>query len=363
MKITTVVQGKRTKIGDRSKRVKDPSVFDFHYVPDEPLMRQEAEDVIEQMVQFEMTGLANHLAVIGGRGCGKTLTLKYLQREMPKQADLEVLYANCRHHNTTSKILAGVLNIRPRGRSLPELFEQFCRRCRGKTVVILDEIDLMSPKDKNREILYLLSRTEQPFMIIMLANNGYVLQEIDPATRSSLQAVSMHFKDYNADQIREILTSRAKAGLHHWDDGQLAEIAAMTTRLGNSDVRLAIKTLLHTVSETESDLSTCFELARRDVVIDMIRDLSDMALAILWAASTSRSLFARDVYQRYCRFCDERGEKPFSYFHFCSTLSHLQSVALVGLIATRKGRSYTNRVMLTFEPDLLKDVCAQRFGL
>ena len=65
-----------------------------------------------------------------------------------------------------------------------ELFERFCMGCRGKTVVVLDEIDLMSIKDRRREILYLLSRSEKPFMIIMLSNSPHVLKELDAATRS-----------------------------------------------------------------------------------------------------------------------------------------------------------------------------------
>ena len=65
------------------------------------------------------------------------------------------MYANGRQQNTSFKILAHLTGRQPRGASLGELFDAFRKLCRQKTVVILDEIDLMSPKDSRREILYL----------------------------------------------------------------------------------------------------------------------------------------------------------------------------------------------------------------
>jgi len=89
------------------------------------------------------------MAVIGSRGSGKTLMLKHLQSVVPKQTSLEFFSANCRHYNTSFKILAHLLGEQLRGSSLPEYYERFLAKCRGKTVVVLDEIDLMSPKDRN----------------------------------------------------------------------------------------------------------------------------------------------------------------------------------------------------------------------
>ncbi|GAI75402.1 unnamed protein product, partial [marine sediment metagenome] len=64
---------------------------------------------------------------------------------------------------------------------------------------------------------------------------------------------------------------------------------------------------------------------------------------------------------RYCRLSQDHQEKPFSYVYFCSSLSYLQSAGLVALIATKVGRAYTKRVMLTFERDTLDQICQMRF--
>ncbi|MBN2561390.1 MAG: orc1/cdc6 family replication initiation protein [Phycisphaerae bacterium] len=341
--------------------MKDFSVFDFHNIPDEPVMREEVTTLIDELLRFDLSGIPTHLAIIGSRGSGKTLMVKYLQRVIPESVDLEILYANCRHHNTSFKIVAHLLGIQARGASMSEAFERFCARHQKKTVVVLDEIDLMSTKDRRREILYLLSRSAQPFMAIMLSNSPQVLKELDAATRSSLQPVPLHSRNYNAQQIQEILLDRARRGLRSWGTGALGEIAALTTRLTNSDARLAIKTLQYSATSPGKDLRGCFERARRDLVIDLINDLSDPTLTILWAAAASRTDFAKDIYRRYCRLSCQQKEKPFSYVYFYSNLSYLQSVGLVALVSTKQGRTYTNRVLLTFDSAAVREICSLRF--
>ncbi len=94
----------------------------------------------------------------------------------------------------------------------------------------------------------------------------------------------------------------------------------------------------------------------------MIHDLSVPNLMILQAVVASESDFAKQVYQRYRKLSVHYGERPFSYVYFYSNLSCLQSMGLVALIATKLGRTYANRVMLTFEQSVLETVFRLRFG-
>jgi len=176
MDVAAYLRMQREHLDQQTRQVRDFSVFDFGYIPDQPLMRPEAKQLIQAMLRFELSGIPNHHAVIGSRGSGKTLTLKHLRRVVEAETKLEVAYANCRQHNTSFKILAHLLNVAARGASLVELYDRFCCQYPGKTVVVLDEVDLMSPKDRRREILYLLSRSENPYMFIMLSNNPRVLK-------------------------------------------------------------------------------------------------------------------------------------------------------------------------------------------
>ncbi len=171
----------------------------------------------------------------------------------------------------------------------------------------------------------------------------------------------LHFPNYNAQQIHEILRDRARRGLRSLEEGTLGEIAALTTRLTNSDARLAIKTLHYAATGRGKDLRGSFEQARRDLVVDLINDLSDPTLTILWATATARTDFAKDIYKRYCRLSCQQKEKPFSYVYFYSNLSYLQSVGLVALVSTKQGRTYTNRVLLAFDSAVVQEICGLRF--
>lgn len=357
--VAKYLRERKQRVAEQAEAVKDFKVFDFDHVPEQPLLRDEARLLIDDILRFDVSGIPTHYAIIGSRGSGKTLTLKYLQRVIPEQTELDVLYANCRDHNTSFKVLAHLLGVRARGVNLAELFAAelfaaFCKRCERKTVVVLDEIDLMSPKDPRREILYLLSRAEQPFMVLTLANNPHVLKQLDPATRSSLQPVPLHFRDYDATQITEILRDRAERGLTRWEQGQLAEIAALTVRRTQADARVAIKTLFYSVTRSQESMTECFERARRDIVVDIITNLSIQMLLVLWAVETSATDFVKPIYSR---FCQTHGEKPFSYMHFYTGPSYLQSVGLVALLATKVGRAYTNRVLLNFDRPIVRQVC------
>ena len=355
---------KQTKrISDSTRWVKDYRVFEFSYVPDEPLMRTECQVLIDAMLRFNVTGIPTHLAIIGSRGSGKTLTLRFLQQLLPQQTDLTINYVNCRTHNTSFKILAHLLDVPARGTSLTELYERFCALHHRRTVIVLDEADLMSPKDHRREILYLLSRSEQRYMVILLSNNPHVLKELDAATCSSLQPQVVHFRNYDADQIRQILLHRARQGLQRWDDGDLAKIAALTTRHTNADARVAIKTLYYTVTEQQPGVDACFEQARQDIVVEMLSHLSDANLMMLWAAFRARADLARDVYRLYAQNCQKRHEKPFSYVHFNSHLAYLQSIGLITLVSTKVARTYANRILLNFDPETLESICHLRFEL
>jgi len=72
--------------------------------------------------------------------------------------------------------------------------------------------------------------------------------------------------------------------------------------------------------------------------------------------------FAKDVYETYRRTSAQVHEEAFSYMHFYSNLSYLQSLGLIVLISTKVQRTYTNRIQLTFDPGVLEGVWASRFG-
>ena len=48
--------------------------------------------------------------------------------------------------------------------------------------------------------------------------------------------------------------------------------------------------------------------------------------------------------------------------YFYTNLGYLQSVGLVALVATKVDRTYTNRVVVTFDRSIVEQICRLRFG-
>lgn len=348
---------------DKSKdRIQNFDVFDFNYIPDKPLMREEVKPVIDALLRYRQTGIANNVLILGSRGSGKSVLAKYLMKVLFQQGQINFAYANCRQHNTSFKILASLLGLRPRGCSLDELWYKFEDARQGKIVFILDEVDLMSSKDKNKDILYLISRSLNNYMAVLLSNDPKFLNSLDESIKSTLQPEIIHFRSYNAGEIEKILADRARIGLKSLPTRIIREIAAMTVKNTNSDVRVAIKTLYSWALEPDVLLADHFEKARRDIMFDVVRDLNDKNLLILKAALSCQGSFVKDVYETYRKISTQYNEEPFSYVHFYSNLSYLQSLGLILLVSTKVNRTYTNGIQLTFDQTILSAIWETRFG-
>lgn len=362
MKISDYLKNRSQELSDSHRRIRDYRVFDFNYVPEQPLMRAEAKAIIDAALRYSSSGIANHLFVFGTRGSGKTLLVRYIASLLQQQHGVRYLYANCRQHNSSYKILAHLLGVRPRGCGLDELWMRFCDQHPGKLILILDEVDLLSEKDKTKDIFYLISRSGQSYMAILLSNNPRFLVSLDESIRSSLQPELVHFKNYDALQILQILKDRAQAGLGEASEALLGRIAALTTSATNSDVRVAIKTLYYAALEEADQVEAVFHRARRDLTHDVLSDLSAMNLLILKAAIETADPMVKAVYHRYRQLSAVQHIEPFSYVYFYSNLSYLQSIGLILLMSTKQGRTYTNRIQLLFEPSSLQAIYDARLG-
>jgi len=361
MDIRQYVSDKQAQLKQSAERIHDFQVFDFNYIPEKPLMREEAKPLIDAILRYQQTGIPNHLLILGARGSGKSLLARYLMQLMQSHP-LEFLYVNCRRHNTSYKILAALLDIRPRGVSLDELWQRVTCRIPSQAVFILDEVDMISTKDRQKDIFYFISRAPQNYMLILLSNNPKFQRSLDESIQSSLQAEIIHFRDYTVEEIRQILTDRARIGLKESPESVIAQIAALTVKNTNSDVRIGLKTLYHWALAPEVPLPAHFDRARRDILEEVVRNLNDKNLLILRAVRDQADGYVKDIYAGYRKLSVQYRDEPFSYVHFYANLSYLQSLGLIVLVSTKVGRTYTNRIQLTFTPEILLSVFQSRFG-
>ena len=362
MDIEDYLKRKRKRLEQVSRHIRDFRVFDFNYAPPSPIMREEIKPIADAILRYTKTGVPNNLLVIGSRGSGKTMLVRYLAEKLISGQGGRYFYINCRHHNTSFKILAEILKVRPRGYGLDELWTMFQDRVREPVTLILDEVDLMSDKDRRREILYFLSRSERSVMAIMLSNNPRLHQQLDASVASTLQPELVLFHNYDARQVLLILKQRARLGLHKSSDGTLEHIAGLIARSAGADIRVGIRTLYLCASEPGSSVEENLERARGDIIAEMVAGLNDKNLIILKAAGMVPDGHVKAVYDAYRRLSAAASEVPFSYVHFYANLSYLQSAGLILLISTKVRKAYTNRIQLLFGPGVFERVWSSRFG-
>jgi len=361
MDLKKYLNEQRESFAREAQSVTDYKIFDFNHVPEKPLVREEAKQITNSLVRYEKTGIPTSQVIFGSRGSGKTLTIKYLARFFKEDSSLEILYANVRYYSTSFKILAHLLGVSARGSSLAELYQRFRKKYPSKTVVVLDEVHLWAPKERQRELLYFLSRDRRNYLMIMLSNDPRFLSEIDQSVRSTLQPELIHFRNYNAEEIRTILDERARRGIKNPNRVATARIAALTVKETNSDVRVGIKALFYWATKGRKNVDWCFENARRDIYVDLVADLSDTNLLILKAATMVTEKFAKKVFAAYNDLAKRNRENARSYVHFYNQLSYLQSLGLVMMLSTKVNRTYANRVSLLCNEDIIRQVYQLRF--
>ena len=362
MDIKSYLLEKREHINSQSSKISDYTIFDFNYVPQNPLIREETKQIIDAFLKYEKTNIPVNQVIFGSRGSGKTLMIKYLQQIFSEESSLNILYANVRYYSTSFKILAHLLNVSSRGLSLSELYNRFREKYNSKTIIILDEVHLWAPKERQRELLYFLSRDNRNYMILMLSNDPRFLNEIDQSVKSTLQPELIHFRNYDADEIEKILNERTKTGLKTIEDGINSKISAYTVREANSDVRVALKSLFYWATKGEEKIEQCFENARRDIYVDLIGDLSDTNLLILKAACQIVDKFAKKVHMSYVDLARSNREQACSYVHFYNQLSYLQSLGLIMMLSTKVNKTYANRITVLCNERIINHVYTIRFN-
>ncbi len=345
-----------------SEIIRDFRVFSFDYIPDRPVIRPELKRIVDCLVRYGQSGIPRHLVIIGPRGCGKTLTFRYLEKAFADKLRLPFFGINCRVHNSSFKALAALLKTKPRGYAYAELCDRFEREIPSPAVIVLDESDMLGEKDARRDILYFLSRSSKRYSVVLLSNNHRYLKQLDESTRSSLQPEVISVRTYSAQEILDILKDRAETGLKTVEPGLLEEIAAMTAKNTNGDVRVAIKALLYCSTKEAPTVSACFAKAREDVIKDVLASTNDKGLFILKAAMAEPTKLVKAVYQNYMTLSRNMNDEPLGYTQFYSTLAYLASLGLIMLVSAKVDRTFTNRIEPLITTEELGAVFAQRFA-
>jgi cell division control protein 6 len=322
----------------------------------------------------------SNIFIYGKPGSGKTLTTKYVIKELQKMAILKNIplvpfYMNCklrRIADTEYRIIAEV--ARELGKSVPvtglpteEVYNLFIEATDSKKqilVLILDEIDQLVKKTGDG-ILYNLTRLNEELKkaqitLIGISNDIFFLENLDSRVRSSLSEEEVTFPPYNAIQLQEILKQRADIAFRPGviEDGVIEKCAAYAAQ-SHGDARRALE-LLRVAGEIAerngfntmavAHIDDAEERIEHDQIIELVKNQPKhfqlVFYTILIMPKQSKKLFTGDIYEHYRRICSKIGIKSLTQRRVSDIIAEFDTLGIITARVISKGRYGRTREIL-----------------
>ncbi len=315
----------------------------------------------------------SNLFVYGKTGSGKTLSVKDVTDGFGKLASeknipLKVIYLNCkmkRISDTEYRLIAQL--SREFGKTIPatglptdeiyKIFFSAIEESRQAVILVLDEVDQLAKKTGS-EVLYNLTRMNEELSksfvsLIGISNDLNFVDSLDPRVKSSLSEEELLFPPYNAPQIQDILSARAKEGFADGtlEQGVIQKCAAYAAR-EHGDARRALELLR--VSGELADRSNSQKVSTkhvdeaeekidRDRVLDAIAAQPKQAQATLYAilsagAGKQSPIFTGTVYEIYRDLCEKVSLRPLTQRRLSDIVSELDMLGIITARIISKGR-------------------------
>lgn len=327
----------------------------------------------------------SNLFIFGTVGTGKSVSVRYVTSELQKKSDgkVRVLYINCKMKgvaDTEYRLLAELaraLGKRVPSTGLPtdEIYKIFFSAIdedKQGIILILDEIDALVKKVGD-EILYNLSRANQDLKntklsIVGISNDVSFMENIDSRVKSSLSEEEIIFPPYNANQLRDILSERAKLAFNDGviDDGVIAKCAALAAQ-EHGDARRALD-LIRVAGElverggkdkiTAEHVDHAEEKLDTDRVLAVVKSQPNQSKAVLAAMMklSKRSdsfLETGDIFSEYEKICKNAGFKVLTQRRISDLISELDMLGIINARVISKGRyGRTKEIRLVLSKEL-----------
>ena len=245
-----------------SSIIKDPSVFDYGYVPKNLVNREEQMNQMETLFwPLVESNRACNAFLTGSVGTGKTVTAKRFCSDMKEHCAkngkrIENIYVNCRIDNSENAVLVNLIHhfdagYPERGFSTEEMarvLKNHLTKNKIALVVILDEVDVLLKKS-TVDIIYQITRMSDdvnkpaPISLILISQES-IYQMMDEASISTFKrAITVKFNRYSEEELKAIVMERAEMALFpgRITDDAIDQIADISNEFG--DARMAIELL------------------------------------------------------------------------------------------------------------------------
>ena len=351
------------------------NILQSNFFPEQILHREEQINQIAKIIAPLLKNQKpSNLFLYGKTGTGKTLTIKYITKQIQelsekKQLPIKIIYINCKLKKiaeTEYRLIAQL--AREFGKAIPttgfpteeiyNIFFEAVDKEQKQILLILDEIDQLVQKTSN-EMLYNLTRINSELKnsqvsLIGISNDLLFVDSLDPRVKSSLSEEELVFPPYNAMQIQDILRQRAKEAFaeNSIEQGVIEKCAAYAAR-DHGDARRAIELLRVSGEIAERETTTRITLKHLDIAEGKIENdrITEILLtqpkqyhAVLHSIfkisekKPETSIFTGEIYDIYQKICEQNQLRPLTQRRISDILAEFDLLGLIHAKIISKGR-------------------------
>lgn len=377
---------------DDVELIKNADVLEEDYTPSQILCRDDALQQYTSVFKPIYKGRPPQNAFLyGDTGVGKTAATKYLRKNLEHditqkneqlpaedQISLNIVWINCENfttaeHKTSSyQVAVGIVNrLRDQGNRITgtgyapqdvyDIMYEELDDLDGTVLVILDEVDKIGGDDT---LLYELPRSRDigyvenvRVGVIGISNDYTFRKNLSPKVKDSLCETEIKFPAYNAEELSDILSARAKLALHEdaYTQETIALCSALAYQEASGSARRAIRLLRRSAEigeerGTEQVQEAHIRQADKDLeygnIVESIVDQDDEKLYVLKALAhlddhgltPARTRTIHAAYDRVVRaYNTTSGKNPLTQRGMFNHLSKLVMFGFVNTIDHNKG--------------------------
>jgi archaeal cell division control protein 6 len=361
------------------------------YVPHELPFRENQVRQIAQILSPALHGSKpSNLLLYGKTGTGKTAVARLVVQKLLAQDNskqIATCYVNTRIASTEYRTLAKIAESLPlpedkkipgTGLSIGTVLDRIftaIKDNRAHLILVLDEIDYLV-NAYGDDILYQFTRAGEQvepgfFTIIGISNDLKFKDELDPRVLSSLGEEELVFPPYTTEELRTILTARAKIAFKPGVvSSAILNLCAALAGSEHGDARRAVDLLrvageiaeregIHQV--TEDCIRRASERVESNRIEDALRSLPIQNKIILLTASRfPDGTNTGDLYMAYESLARRVGIDALTQRRVSGILAELDLLGLLEAAVVSKGRrGRTKRIRLLIHSDMLGKVMAE----